>query len=116
MTDLRFFQKCVHDKDGEHTIGDFVEAVLAVKNEDDARRFYSGCVHWHSIYRQDTKLAPDVVAKANIGWCFGEGMPDDRREMWIRVCGASHPIFGQTIPSPEDALRMGVAAGKRGAR
>ena len=114
MSDLEFYQQRVHDRNGVHTIGDFVGAVLAIKDAADAQRFYSGCVHWHSIYGQDDKLTPDAVAKANIGWCFGEGMPSDQREMWIRVCGASHPVFGQSIPSAEDAFRMGIAAGKRG--
>lgn len=117
MTDLEFFNGRVNDENGKHTIGDFMRAVLAIENDDDARRFYRGCVHFHATHGVDAPYTPWSVTKANIGWCYGEGMSEERRTMWIRVCDASHPVFGQSMPSMGEAFEMGRTLGsQRGAR
>lgn len=89
-----------------HTVADFIIAVTRVTSEEDARAFYEGYVAWLKD-RPDLSAPAEAVARADIGWCFGEGMCNDSIAMWVRACGASHPVFGQTVPSPEEAFRMG---------
>ena len=120
MTDREFFEAKVHDKDGVHTIGDLVGAILSIHDEEDATHFYRGYrawmdAHWNEdgFLASDNTNTPDQIVKSNIGWCYGEGMPQADREMWIRVSGASHPVFGQSMPSPTDAFATGQAEGKR---
>lgn len=94
MTDLEFY----HSRVGGQTIGDFVRAVLTIDNEQDAARFFRGTV----AYIQDqidagtwkSRSTAEEAARSNIGWCYGEGMASKRIEMWVKACGASHPIFG----------------------
>ena len=97
-------------KDGGHTIGALIGAVLQITTEADAQEFY----HGYLAHQRQFKIAnhtPEQVVRMNIGWCFGEGMPPDQIAMWSRVCGASHPVFGTTLPTPEAAFAAGVAAG-----
>lgn len=97
-----------------HTIGDFVNAVFHVLNGGDARLFYDGYLEWMNL-RDPAKRSGQPateVCRANIGWCFGEGMAPEKIKMWIQVCDASHPIFGQTKPSHEMAFELGVEQGK----
>lgn len=97
----------------EHTIGDFISAVLSIDNERDAQRFYDWYVGHISGEMaaglwEDQGTAEDA-ARSNLGWCFGEGMASERQAMWVRVCGASHPVFGTmaTPPTPEEWLEAG---------
>ena len=93
-----------------YTIGDFVRAVLAIDNEDDAAEFYAG--HVAHIQRTidkgewNSSSTAEEGAKSNIGWCFGEGMSDERRAMWVKVCGASAtPCSGQKFLPPRKTSR-----------
>lgn len=97
-----------------HTIGEFIAAVLAIDNAKEAREFFDGHVAW--IQRSidagtwTSTYSAEAAARANLGWCFGEGMAADRIRMWVEVCGASHPVFGSmsTPPSPKQALDAGI--------
>lgn len=78
-----------------HTIGDFISAVMAINNEADAQEFYRGYVEWLEAQPgRKTEHTAKHVADMNIGWCFGEGMTDERKQMWAKCTTASHPIFG----------------------
>jgi hypothetical protein len=97
---------------GTHTIGDFIRAVLAVGDEAAARRFFDGYVAWLEAQPNRTLPALDV-ARANVGWCFGEGMAPERCAMWHRLTGSAHPVFGTSKPSPEEAFSAGLKAGRK---
>lgn len=110
MTDKEFFMKQCNDNGDGHTIGQFINAVFQISNEHDAARFYRGHVEWLNG-REDLNQSPETVAKANIGWCYGEGMAAERQEMWSRTTGAAHPVFGRSIPTPEEAFEIGRGLG-----
>jgi hypothetical protein len=96
------------------TIENLISAVFSVDTQEEASTFYEGYLVW-LLKQADVSDIEHTrsVAKANIGWCFGEGMSQEKRELW-RSVGASHPVFGsmQTDPSPKEALD----AGRRAAR
>lgn len=100
---------------GVHTIGDLISVIMDVDNDDDARRIFEG--HRDDIQAQmdggkwQGQGTAEDAAKSNIGWCYGEGMAADRREMWIRVTNAAHPVFGKTMPTdPAEMFAAGVRA------
>jgi hypothetical protein len=99
MTDLEFYETaCKGD-----TIGHFVRATMAISNPDDAARFYRGCVanvqKQIDMGKRESKFTATEAAYSNIGWCFGEGMSDEKIAMWCSVCGASNPVFGKVMPT-----------------
>jgi hypothetical protein len=98
----------------DHNIGDFIRAVLGIETEAEARAFFDGYVRWLESAPDRTLPALDV-ARANVGWCFGEGMARERVAMWHRATGSAHPVFGTSKPPPEQAFAAGMnAARKRG--
>ena len=94
-----------------HTIGEFMSAVLDITQHDEAKEFYEEYLAWLKTC-SDLSGTPESIAQANIGWCFGEGMKAEHVTMWHEVCGATHPIFGLTTPMPEVALELGIQAGR----
>lgn len=92
------------------TIGDLIGAVLSIHNEQQAREFYEGYKSWLNG-QPGLDNSAEHVARANIGWCFGEGMSESDMAMWRKV-GASHPIFGsmEKAPTATEAFEAGVKA------
>ncbi|KKL19293.1 hypothetical protein LCGC14_2466930, partial [marine sediment metagenome] len=78
----------------------------------DAKKFYQGYLGFLEQF-PETKGDKERVARSNIGWCFGEGMTPDKIKMWSTVCEASHPVFGTTVPTSEEALEAGIKHGKK---
>lgn len=97
----------------EFTIGDLMSAIWSVDNEDDMRAFYAGYVEY--LTGRPDCADPEGTARANIGWMYGEGMPQDRINMWVRATQSAHPIFGfmATKPTAEESLQQGIDAGRR---
>jgi hypothetical protein len=96
---------------------DIGAVVFSTKTAKEALAFYEGYVEW--ITNEKGSKAPATVAKAeqiarsNIGWFFGEGLPAKRIALWTEACGASHPVFGTKVPSPEVAFKKGLEMGKK---
>jgi hypothetical protein len=99
----------------KHTIGDLIRAVFAIETIDDARRFHAGYLAWLYTIPSESRYTREDVALANIGWCFGEGMSDERIRMWREACGAAHPVFGtmERRPTAQEAFKAGVEAGSK---
>lgn len=98
------------------SIGDLIATVLAVDDEEDARWYYAGYVAYLKrlpAERKSGRYIEEQVARMNIGWCFGEGMTDERIAMWRRVCGAYHPIFGAMEPGTRPSAEQAYDAGWR---
>lgn len=97
---------------GQHTIGDLIRAVLAIDDAGRMRDFHAGYVAW--LAGQAGCADPAAVARANIGWCFGEGMAPARIALWSAVCAAEHPVFGAAPPaSPGEVFLAGVSWANR---
>ena len=110
MTDLEFFETSTCG----HTMGHVMDAVFRIRNPEDAARFYRGYVEYlKTKVDLDPGGSAEQIAKSNIGFCFGEGMPSKLIAMWIKVCGATHPVFGTTLPTPEEAFRLGQKMGEK---
>jgi hypothetical protein len=102
--DREFYEKCITEQirlrpdrgsvvknrtAENHTIGDFGDAVMAIHDAHDAIRFYNGYVEQMvAVYNHSQKKAEEI-ARANIGWFFGEGMPKKDIQIWSRVCEAA---------------------------
>jgi len=94
-----------------HTIAEFITTVCRITDDADAKQFAADYVEWLSKRKKPGHL-PEEIMRANIGFCFGEGMPSEQILMWRKVCNASHPWFGTIVPTGEQALAMGKALGK----
>ena len=83
----------------QFTIGSFISATMSITDPEDAAAFYAGLVDNLNSQPDLNPRGAEYVARANIGWCFGEGMKPELIAMWSAVTGASHPVFGTTMPS-----------------
>lgn len=101
-----------------HTIGDFMGAVMAIDKPEHARLFFDGYIEQLTEVYGKSKTAATSIARSNVGWCFGEGMPKKQMDMWVAACEASHPVFGTAMPTAVQAFEAGLkmGEGKRGER
>lgn len=95
------------------TIGDLIRAILVIDNPTDAKAFYVSYVE-ELNKRDDLKDPAEAIARANIGWCFGEGMARERIAMWVETTSSAHPVFGTMVEplTPEDAFEAGRRMGE----
>ena len=94
------------------TIGDFIDSVFSIKKKDEMKLFYEGSVYYLSVIKGKKPGEAEAITKSNIGWCFGEGMSGVMIHRWNEAVGASHPVFGKSIPSASGAFAAGVKLGK----
>jgi hypothetical protein len=103
-----------------HTYGELGSALCRLQTKDEAAEFWHGYVGWLS--RPDAKLVggtPEQVAASNIGYLMGYYGPDERQRVYglFAEFDVSHPIFGRSEPTPDEAFAAGKAwaagAGKR---
>lgn len=96
------------------TIGHLIHSIMEIHEEEEAKEFLAGYLPWLAAQKDLTEPAASI-ASANIGWCFGEGMPETDREMWRKVANASHPMFGsmRVDPTPQEAFDAGYNRGKQ---
>lgn len=96
----------------DYTIGELGTAIFAIHDPKSAKSFFEDYVQWariHAHANYQTDEGARRLARANIGWFFGEGMPQIDINMWVKACGAVHPVFGNmaTPPTPEEAFYAG---------
>jgi hypothetical protein len=96
-SDYDFFIRLVGGKE-EHTIGEFFNAVLKVKEPLDMLRFYRGATTFYA--KQGEVDDPAECAQFNIGYAFGEGMDQETINKWHSLTGAENIWFGHTLPDP----------------
>lgn len=94
-----------------HTIGDFINAVLRIDNPETAKAFFDEYVAWIPTHFTDERVTKSPTgaldaARSNIGWCYGEGMKSERVAMWRQVTGSEHPIGKIDQMTPEQIFDL----------
>ena len=92
---------------------------LGLNAAKTAKEFREGYIPWLvENYSHDLQgTTGEEVANSNIGFCFGEGMPEADRAIW-RALGAVHPWLGsmEKETHPLDAINSGYGRGKAATR
>lgn len=92
-----------------NTMGEVISAVLKIDTPEAATEFYAEYVADLQQNNGRSLEAAASIARSNIGWCFGEGMSEERKKMWKKVTGAKHPVLRRSSPSLEETVAAGVA-------
>ena len=88
-----------------------VQAILGIQSRDEAERFLSGHLHWLQGRYPRTVEAAMSAAKANVSWCFEEGMKPAQMEMWKSLW--VDPVLPASTKTPEEAFRAAQAVGAK---
>lgn len=93
----------------QFTHGELGFAIFAIHDHEAAADFARSYVAWaraHEDEQYRTDEGSHALVMQNIGWFFGEGMPQADVDMWVAATGAYHPIFGtmEHAPTPEEAF------------
>jgi hypothetical protein len=80
------------------TYGDIIDVMSAIYDKKDKE----AAQHFMELYREDNPEGAD----SNIGYLTGYMDPVTMKEMQ-ELFGVKHPIFSSSIPTPEEAFKMG---------
>lgn len=90
-----------------------IDAILRIETADEMRAFYRAWCEALDQARPDLSPANrEAIVRANIGWCFGEGMVPERAKLWHETVGAAHPYGITPETTPEQAFQLGLRAGE----
>jgi len=93
------------------TVGEILDDVVIIArggNREDAARYKQMLVNRRirNVPNEPVMDSEQGVA-ANIGYLSGYGSTEERR-LICEIFETTHPFFGDTDPTPEEALQMGV--------
>ena len=89
------------------TMGQTMDAAIVAMRDGDAAQFKAAYI----AHCGGTPEAERIV-NANLGYMGGYYDADTNAEIQAAY-GCVHPIFGATIPTPEEAFEMGKEAGAK---
>ena len=79
------------------TLGDLMWGMSNCDNPEEAQEFMR-------LYRAENEYADQ-----NIGYLTGYCGPEEMRRLQ-ELFGVAHPVFGRSVPTPEEALAAGKQA------
>ena len=79
-------------------IGAFVKAALEVHSVSEAELFLAGHLHWIRSKKPRSVEQAMTVAKANLAYCYEEGMPESDIQMWTDLLAQQNE---EVVPPPQ---------------
>lgn len=99
---------------GGDTFEKLFNAVEQITKKLDAQIYFAGYVDYLREKRPDWSTEQcETTARHNIGWMFGEGLPQTQKDMWHEAVGATHPVFGMATPTAQEAFEAGFRMGEK---
>jgi hypothetical protein len=94
------------------TYGESLGPAMQITEQDKANEYYEALMERHMRITDDSRKRAEQVIKSNLGYYAGYYSSDviDRVQ---RFYNCSHPIFGKTQPTPEQAFKKGQEFGEK---
>lgn len=87
------------------------DPVALIKTHEEARKYFEACVA-HTVSWGQTPQEAEVIERLNIGYWAGY-FDEVTYHRILRLFRVTHPLFGLTYPTPEEALAMGLEQGRK---
>jgi hypothetical protein len=99
----------------EHaTIGEMYHPAMKITDQAEADRYFEACVK-HCMRFGKSREEAESIQRSNLGY-FAGYYDDETMARVNRLFRTTHPIFGGTTPTAEEAFQAGVKMAKDGAR
>lgn len=92
--------------EGKMTYGEILQPAMAVETQEQADEFMEKYIEWHMKQHGSTKKHALDVAMENIGYYTGY-CDNETAKRVMRLFKTSHPVFGTSTPTPEEAFEAG---------
>jgi hypothetical protein len=95
----------------DSTMGEILEDIQAIAKDEDeeAAETYKAMLvrqRIRALEEPESVEESELVVASNIGYVSGYCSFEERQRI-CRVFSTTHPIFGDTSPTPEEAFQMG---------
>jgi hypothetical protein len=89
----------------EATIGEMYGPAMEITDQKEADEYFEACVI-HCMLFNRSKEEAEKIQRINLGYYAGHYDSETMARV-NRLFKTAHPIFGDTIPTPEEALDAG---------
>lgn len=98
--------------DDQSKMGALYDRAMKVEDQDEADGYFDALVERNMRLSKLPREEAEAVERSNLGYWAGYYDWDTRKRI-RRLYGASHPIFGDRQPTPEEAFQMGAALAQK---
>jgi hypothetical protein len=96
----------------EHaTYGEKYHPAMKITDQAEADLYFEACVK-HCMRFGKSREEAEQIERCNLGY-FGGYYDDETQKRVNRLFHTTHPIFGDTRPTAEEALQAGIEAGRK---
>ena len=93
------------------TLGDLYKDAMEITDQEEADRYLEALIEFGMLYGQTREEAMSIQ-KQNLG--YFAGYYDNETMVRVnRLFKTTHPVFGDTTPTAEEAFEMGRKEGER---
>ncbi len=95
-----------HLEGGVVTYGACLHPAMKITEQDDADNYLSAYIDYNERNGNVNRIEATLIAKRNIGYFAGYSDAETAARV-NRLFKTTHPIFGDTRPTPKEALEAG---------
>lgn len=88
------------------TYGELLAPAMQIIDQKEADEYFEALVEYQMRYTPEKDKA-EAMTRSNLGY-FAGYYDTEIMQRVQRLFGAKHPIFGTSIPTPEEAFRKGM--------
>lgn len=100
------------DSTKNYTYGELYNNIGDVTTREEAKAYLNVLVDYAMIHFNLTKEKALEMELHNIGYVSGYYDQDTHNKI-LELFDTTHPIFGKSIPTPEEAMRKGKELGRK---
>jgi hypothetical protein len=91
----------------EHaTIGEMYHPAMKITDQKEADEYFEACVVYCMKQGGHSRESAEKIERSNLGY-FAGYYDDETMKRVNRLFRTVHPIFGDTSPTPEEAIEAG---------
>lgn len=94
------------------TYGEKYGPAMKITDPQEAKKYFEKLVREHMEQFNTSREEAERLEKSNLGYYAGY-YDSETMERVNRLFQTQHPVFGKIIPTPEEALKMGITAGNQ---
>lgn len=97
------------------TIGEIYGPAMKITDQAEADRYFDACVQHCMKHGGHSRERAEAIERSNLGY-FAGYYDSETMARVNRLFRTTHPIFGNSVPTADEAMQAGINMAKKGGR